>query len=355
MPDPAVRALFDPLPGRTYLDAATYGLPPRPAVEAMERALRAWQTGTARWVDDWDRPVEAARADFASIIGATADEIALVPAASLAMGLVADTLQPGDVVVVPEDEHVSDLFPLLISERRGVEVRQVPFADLVASIDERTTLVAASLVQMQTGRVGDLDGICRRARAVGARVFIDATHAIPFVPVARHIRDIDFLVCHAYKHMLGARGTGYLYVRADRIDDLLPSYASWHGAPDKWTRFFGGPLTLAEDASRFDLSLAWLPWTATVESTRLIAEWCRDGTLKEPLALAARLATALGLEPTGSSLVCVPIADPEPVRAALEAAGIRAAVRGDAIRFSLHVWNDEADVDRAVEAIRPLL
>jgi len=53
--------------------------------------------------------------------------------------------------------------------------------------------------------------------------------------------------------------------------------------------------------------------------------------------------------------VCVPIADPEPVRAALEAAGIRAAVRGDAIRFSLHVWNDAADVDRAVEAIRPLL
>jgi selenocysteine lyase/cysteine desulfurase len=355
VPDPAVRALFEPLLGRTYLDAATYGLPPRPAVEAMERGLRAWQQGTARWVDDWDRPVEVARADFASIIGATADEIALVPAASLAVGLAADALKPGDVVVVPEDDHVSDLFPLLVAERRGIVVRQVPFAELVDSIDERTTLVVASLVQMQTGRVGDLDGICRKARAVGARVFIDATHAIPFVPVAPHIADIDYLVCHAYKHMLGARGTGYLYVRADRIGELLPGYASWHGAPDKWTRFFGGPLTLADDASRFDLSLAWLPWTATVESTRLIAGWCRDGTLDEPLALAARLATSLGLEPAGSSLVCVPIPDPEPVRAALETAGIRAAVRGDAIRFSLHVWNDEADVNRAVEAIRPLL
>ena len=103
---------------------------------------------------------------------------------------------------------MSDLFPLLVAERRGVEVRQVPFAELVDSIDERTTLVASSLVQMQTGRIGDLDGICRRARAVGAKVFIDATHALPFVPVAPHIADIDFLVCHAYKHMLGARGTG---------------------------------------------------------------------------------------------------------------------------------------------------
>ena len=219
MPDPAVRAMFDPLPGRTYLDAATYGLPPRPAVEAMERALRAWQTGSARWVDDWDRPVEAVRADFASIIGATAEDIALLPSASVAMGLVADALKAGDVVVVPEDEHVSDLFPLLVAERRGVEVRQVPFADVVGAIDDRTTLVASSLVQMQTGRIGDLDGICRRARAVGARVFIDATHALPFVPVAPHIADIDFLVCHAYKHMLGARGTAFLYVRSDRLDD----------------------------------------------------------------------------------------------------------------------------------------
>jgi selenocysteine lyase/cysteine desulfurase len=355
VPDPAVRALFDPLPGKTYLDAATYGLPPRPAVEAMERALRAWQSGSARWVDDWDRPVEAARGDFASIIGASAADIALVPSASVGMAVVAESLKPGDVVVVPEDEHPSDLFPLLVAERRGVEVRQVPFAEVVASIDDRTTLVAGSLVQMQTGRVGDLDGLCRRARQVGARVFVDATHALPFVPVAGHIADIDFLVCHAYKHMLGARGTGFLYVRPDRVDELLPSYANWHGAPDRWTRFFGGPLTLADDASRFDVSLAWLPWTATLESTRLIAAWCRDGTLAEPLELAARLATSLGLEPTGSSLVCVPIPDPEPVRAALESAGIRAAVRGDAIRFSLHVWNDAADVHRAVEVIRPLM
>jgi kynureninase len=69
----------------------------------MERALRAWQTGSARWVDDWDRPVEAVRGDFASIIGATAEDIALVPSASVAMGVVAEALKPGDVVVVPED------------------------------------------------------------------------------------------------------------------------------------------------------------------------------------------------------------------------------------------------------------
>jgi selenocysteine lyase/cysteine desulfurase len=353
--DPAIRSLFEPAPGLVYLDAATYGLPPRPAVEAMERALAAWRTGTGRWVDDWDRPADAARTDFASLIGAAAADIAMIPSASVGMGLVANALRPGDTVVVPEDEHVSDLFPLLVAERRGVIVRQVPFASVADAIGAGTTLVASSLVQMQTGRVADLAAICARATSVGARVFLDTTHATPFVPVAEHIRQVDYLVCHAYKHLLGARGTAFLYVRRDRLDDLTPTHANWRGAADPWGTFFGGPLTLADDASRFNVSLAWLPWVGTVESLRLIAGWHRDGVLRESVALAGRFAEAIGLEATGSSLVCAPVADAARARDALEAARIKAAIRGDAIRFSVHVWNDAADVERAVEVIGPFL
>lgn len=355
MPDPAVRALFAPAPGLTYLDAATYGLPPAPTVAAMRGALDAWTDGTGRWIDDWDRPSDAARGSFAELIGATASDIALIPSVSIGTGLVANALGAGDVVVVPEDEHVSDLFPLLVAERRGAVVRQVPFGEVPDAVDGATTLVVSSLVQMQTGRVADLAAICRSARAVGARVLIDSTHGTPFVPVAPHIADIDVLVCHAYKHLLGARGSAFLYVRRDRLDDLTPTHANWRGARDPWTTFFGGPLTLADDASRFDVSLAWLPWVATTQSVRLMAEWLRDGVLAEPLRLAATLSAAVGQAASGSSLVCVPVAEPERVRAALGEARIKAAVRGDGIRFSLHVWNDEADVDRAARAIAPFL
>ncbi len=349
----SVRSLFSPEPGLAYLDAATYGLPPTPTVEAMEGALRGWRGGTARWVEDWDRPSDAARADFAALIGATAADIALIPSVSIGTGLVANALGPGDVVVVPQDEHVSDLYPLLVAERRGVTVRQVPFERLVDSIDTATTLVACSLVQMQTGRVADLAGICGAARTVGARVLIDSTHATPFVPVADHIGDIDFLVCHAYKHLLGARGTAFLYVRADRLDDLTPTHANWRGAADPWSTYFGGPLSLAADASRFNVSLAWIPWVGTRESVRLMAGWAADGTLREAMDLAAAFSRALRLEPTGSSLVCVPVTDVQAARAALEVARVKAAIRGDGIRFSLHVWNGPDDVERAITAITP--
>ena len=86
-----------------------------------------------------------------------------------------------------------------------------------------------------------------------------------------------------------------------------------------------------------------------------LAGWRREGLLAGPLALAASLAEAVGQTPTGSSLVCVPVAEPERVRAALADARIKAAVRGSGIRFSLHLWNDATDVERAADAIRPYL
>lgn len=354
-PDASIRGLFEPADSLTYLDAATYGLPPRPTVAAMSAALAAWQRGTARWIDDWDRPAEAARGLFAELIGASAEEIALIPTVSIGTGLVANSLSPGNVVLVPDDEHVSDLYPLLVAERRGVVVRQVPFASLPDAIDASVTLVVTSLVQMQTGRVADIARITERAATVGARVFVDSTHGTPFVEVAEHIGAIDYLVCHAYKHLLGARGCAFLYVRRDHVDDLEPVYANWRAAAAPWMTFFGGPLDLATDAGRFNVSLAWLPWVATVESLRYITTWRRDGVLAEVVALAGRFARALELEPTGSSLVCVPVPEPDRVREALDRQRIRAAVRGDGIRFSVHVWNDDGDIERAGDAIRPFL
>jgi hypothetical protein len=47
-----VRSLFDPAPGSLYLDAATYGLPPRPTVDALDRALRRWLMGEADWIGE---------------------------------------------------------------------------------------------------------------------------------------------------------------------------------------------------------------------------------------------------------------------------------------------------------------
>jgi selenocysteine lyase/cysteine desulfurase len=353
--DDAIRARFSPAPGVAYLDTATYGLPPDATVEAMRAALAAWGDGSAHWIDDWDRPAEAARTFFAALISSTADRVSLQPAASTGVGLVAATLGPDDEVVVPDDEFTSVLFPLLVGRERGAVVREVPFERLVDGIGPRTTLVAVSAVQMQTGRTAPLEALADRAAEVGARLLVDATQAVPLVPLAGMVDRIDYLVAAAYKHLLCPRGVAFLAVGPGRAAELPPLDASWRAATDPYGRFFGGPLTLPDDARRLDVSLAWLPWVGAVESLGLLAAWAPTGAFERALDRAGRLADRLGVPWSGASLVCPPIDDPDGAREALAAAGVRAAVRGTAVRFATHVYTTDDDLDRAARAIEPFV
>lgn len=350
-----IRSQFRPAEGITYLDTATYGLPPMATVEALESAIHAWQAGTGDWIGDWDEPTDQAPRDFATLIGAPADTIAAIPATSVGTGLVAAALRPGDEVVTRADEFTSTLFPLLVAKQRGARIREVAFDEVAASIGPSTRLVAISLVQMQTGQVADIQAIVEAAERYGTRVLVDATQGIPFVPLEGVIDRIDYLVCSGYKHLLSPRGTGYLYVRRDRWDDLEPLNANWRSADQPYARYFGGPLTLAPDARRFDVSRAWFPWVGATTSLRLLVEWKATGAFGAVRDLAESLASRLDVPWYGGSLVCAPLPDAQAAQAALAEAGIRATVRGTAVRFAVHVYTTEADIDRATEAIAPFM
>ena len=97
------------------------------------------------------------------------------------------------------------------------------------------------------------------------------------------------------------------------------------------------------------------PWLGAAESLELLVDWQAAGALEEPVALARDLAARLGIEWGGGTLVCPPIDDADRVRAVLAEHRIKAAFRGTAIRFSTHVYNDAADIERAAAAIGPLV
>jgi len=114
-----------------YLDSATYGLPPRSTLAALERAVEGWR----EWEDwhRWEEDGEACRALFARLAGARPEDIALLPALSAAAGIVAMSLPagPGDNVVLFEREFHSALLPWMALESRGVEMRFRPLEYLV--------------------------------------------------------------------------------------------------------------------------------------------------------------------------------------------------------------------------------
>ena len=313
--------------------------------------MEGWQRGTAHWIDDFDVIAERARRSFATLVGVAATDVALVPSASVGVGSVAASLTPFDRVIVPDDEFTSLLFPLLVAESNGATVTRVDVDDLYHAIDDDTSLVALSHVQMQTGRVAALGPLLDRAAEVGARVLLDATHGLPFVGTDGLLQRVDFVVCAAYKHLLCPRGVAFFVVRHDHHDDLFAWNANWRATDGRYERFFGGALTLAADAARFDVSPAWLPWIGAATSLDLLGTWSLGGELTRSTHMAARLATELGVEWGGSSIVCVPVAHVDEALAALDDGQIKASARGDMIRLSTHVYTTERDLDRVVDVL----
>jgi selenocysteine lyase/cysteine desulfurase len=324
-------------------------------VAALERALDAWRTGTAEWTEDWEPAGELCRVEAVPILGAPADEIALLPAVSVGVGVVAASLTEDDEVVVPDDEFHSLLLPLAaVAERRGATVRRVPFAEVAGAVSPRTTLVATSHVRSNGGGVQDLDAVAAAAARVGARLLVDATHAAGILPIEASARGLDLVVVAAYKHLLCPRGVAFMRISPDEQRRFVPLNASWVSA-DPRTYFGGGAELLASDARRFDVSLAWHPWVGAVESLRVLNAIPAEERERWTTGLATDFAGRVGVEPTGSSFVGVPVRiGLAETRRVLADADVAASMHTGEVRVSFHVYNTLADVDYVAGVIGPL-
>ena len=339
----AARALWTP--AGTYLNTASYGLPPKPAWDALQAALADWQGGRTSW-EHWGVPGEEARASFARLVGVPVETVAIGANVSTLIGLVAASVPDGARVLVPDVEFTSLLFPFLVQEHRGVTVRLVPAADLAAEIGPDVDIVAFSAVQMASGEVADLDGIASAAAEHGVLTVVDATQAVGWLPFAS--TRFDVVVAHAYKWLMSPRGTAFMAIRPERMDAVVPHAAGWYAGEDPLQTFFGGPLRLAASARRLDTSPAWFMWVATAAALGVIEQVGVDAIHRHDVALANRFRAGLGLEPSNSAIV---FCDIEGAADKLERAGIRAAVRGGRLRTSWHVYNTQDDVDRTLDLL----
>jgi selenocysteine lyase/cysteine desulfurase len=242
-------------------------------------------------------------------------------------------------VVSAEPEFTSLLWPFL-AQGRGIEVDCVPVAEVAERVDERTDVVAVSLVQSSTGERVDLDAVIEAAAAHDARVVVDATQACGWLPV--DATRIDVLACSAYKWLCAPRGTAFMSVRPELHGTLTPSAAGWYAGEDPHASYYGPPLRLARDARRFDVSPAWFPWIGTAPALELLLEIGIDAIHDHNLRLANRLRAGLGLPPGNSAIVSAALAEAEE---RLRGTRVMAAARAGLLRTSWHVYNTDEDVD----------
>jgi selenocysteine lyase/cysteine desulfurase len=280
------------------------------------------------------------------MVGVGEESVTVAATVSSLTAFVADSLPDGTTVVAPEIEFTSALWPWMVHADRGVSVRTVPLRDLADAIDRDTDLVAVSAVQSATGEIADLDRVAAVAADMGAKVFVDATQACGWLPI--DASRYDFVVCAAYKWLMGPRGTAFMTVAPEHLASLRPSAANWYGGGEVHASYYGPPLRLAEGARRLDISPAWFCWVGTQPAIELLLSIGIEEIRRHNIGLANKFLEGLGHPPGNSAIVRVPVPNADE---RLRRAGVMAAVRAGQVRASFHVYNTESDVDAALEAL----
>jgi selenocysteine lyase/cysteine desulfurase len=367
---PCQRHLFDVPREVAYFDCAKMSPLLNAAGEAgragLMRKAHPWTLRAEHWFDESER----VRGLAARLIGALADDVAIIPSVSYGMGTAMRNVRvaAGQAIVTVAEDFPSTVYACrALAAREEARLLTVARPDperdwtaaLLDAIDGQTALVCAPHVHWVYGTVFDLEAVARRCRSVGATLVLDLTQSIGALPLDLAAVDPDYLVAASYKWMMGPYSLGFLYVAA-RHQQGRPLEEGWitrQGAEDFRT-LAGYAEALEPNARRFDMgersNFALLPVAgAAIEQ---LLDWGVEN-IAETLGamnakIEARLAQAGILAPEGRAphylSVAFEKAMPEGVEARLAAANVHVSLRGERMRITAHLYNDEEDADRLI-------
>ena len=380
---PHVLAEFERAPGTVYLDTCARGLLPRSARDAVVAHLDRRMAGSTEKAALFET-LESARAGFARLIGAEADEIAITKNVSDGLCTIAGALdwRDGDNVVVCLDlEHPNNVYPWLnLAERVGIEVRAVPARDghidadaLAARIDGKTRLATVSTVTFSPGFRIDLAPLSAVCRANGVPILADGVQSVGILDTDVDRLGIDAMAVSTQKGLLGLYGFGFLYCRREWAETLRPHSLARFGVDlgDAHEATTGGAAwRLMPGARRFDVGNYNYPGAIVADASLKLLLGVGTETIEAHVRrLAHRLSSGLlqlGLPVVGgppgphlAGIVCVGTPDgghdssDDPLVARLyerlSAEGVKLTIRRGTLRMALHLYNTEEDVDRVLE------
>lgn len=384
----SVRKEFPGAQNKTYVNAAARGLFPQRSRVALDAYLDQLVDGRVDKAANFEA-IERVRAKFARLINASADEIAYTKNVSEGLNIIASSLlwQPGDNVVLCRDvEHPNNIYPWLNLERRfGVEVRAVPDRDgaidvqaMVDHIDDRTRLVTAATVTFAPGFRTDVAALGRVCRENGIFFLVDGVQSVGVVATDVEKLMVDGLAVSTQKGLCGLYGMGFLYCRRDWADRITPAALARFSVDlgdDVHEATMGdGQYELMPGARRFDVGNYNYPAAVAAEpSLDLLLEVGPQAIEDYVCGLSHRLAAGLhqlGLQvsggPPGPHLAHIVTAgrftrethessgDPEAdaLYNHLTDNDVILTVRRGMLRFSPHLYNNEADIDRILDLVR---
>lgn len=221
----------------TYMDTACQSLRPRPVIEALEQYYYKMSACSGRSMHqlaaEVTRSVDQARSGLAKFLNASKkEEIVFLRNTTEGINLVANSLDlhEGDVVLISDKEHNSNLIPWQKAARtKGVCVKIVPSKeDNTFNLAAYEQMLDKKVKLVSLGYTSNLDGVSipaaeviKRAHQVGALVMLDAAQTAPHQRINVKALDVDFLAFSGHK-MLGPSGTGVLFGKYSLLEQLEP-------------------------------------------------------------------------------------------------------------------------------------
>lgn len=359
-----------------YFDHAAVAPLPEPTVQTIHSwAAEAACEGDTVWAR-WVQRTEDARQLAAELIGADPGEIALVGNTTTAITLVAEGLawEPGDNVVLPDNEFPSNVYPWLNLNSRGVEVRRVAVDEgridwnrIAEACDARTRVVSVSWVGYATGYRIDVGQAAEVAHDQGALLLLDAIQGLGVFPLDVRASGVDFVAADGHKWMLGPEGMGLLYLRQEHLPQLRPLGVGWNSVVHHHdyskiqfdlrptaARYEGGSQNMvgaaALGASLRVLADFGLSASASAVGDRIVQ--LTDDACERLSALGATICSnRQSAHRSGIVSFEFPGQDPGAVRRQAHRAGVALNCRAGRLRISPHAYGNEADLERLVESL----
>ena len=380
MTDPLLsfRAEFPILEKTTYLVSNSLGAMPRGVADRLAEYVDQWaEHGVKAWARGWwEMPVSVGN-DIAPLIGASENEIAMLPNVTIAQTSVLSALDypaERDTIVMTELDFPSVRYVYdELATRLGARIVVVPSDDgisidverLCAAIDERTRLVAISHVLFRSAYIIDVAQVCRRAREVGALVSLDAFHSVGVIPVDVKALGVDFLSGGVLKWLCGGPGGAFLYVSPDATRQLAPSFTGWQAHERPFA--FDSDMHYAGGAWRWLNGTPSIPSLfAAIEGPRIVQragiERIREKSVRQTSHLI-ELADARGYKVTAprdnerrGGTIAFDVPHAYGVSQALLAESVIVDYRPNAgVRVAPHFYTSDDELARAVDMIDDIL
>ncbi len=338
------------------------------AIEGKRFYDEMLEFGDTYW-ETWLERTENIRQNLAQFIGADKEEIGFTTNTSHGMNLVAQMLKNKGAMLTMRDEFPSTTFPWLNQNSEIKFVEPVHHAYPIGEIEKELTsdikILVTSYVQYSTGFRQDLEKLGKLCNERGIIFVVNATQALGIFPVDVKKCNIDFLMFTGLKWATAGYGIGGLYINKKWLKPDKFPFAGWRSVnePGKMDNL---DLDLKNEASVIESGCPHFPNIFALGGALNMFKTIGSENVVDRVLFLNRLIEkrirALGIDVIvqekdihRSGILIAKISNPKEIVGKLMDRNIIVSARGEGLRISASIFNNEDDIEKLIHALKEIL